>query len=78
MGSNQQIITLKVGWRVFTYYSKNGLLSDDLIESLSVICGEDALKITKIKPAGRSLMDFTAVVNGWQTRPGDLFMKTDN
>ena len=49
-----------------------------LDENLNVICGEDALKITKIKPAGRSLMDFTAFVNGWQTRPGDLFMKIDH
>ena len=49
-----------------------------LDENLGVICAEDALKIIKIKPAGRSLMDFTAFINGWQTRPGDLFMKIDN
>jgi methionyl-tRNA formyltransferase len=55
-----------------------GLPAGTLDENLSVICAEDALKIIKIKPADRSLMNFTAFVNGWQTRPGDLFMKIDN
>jgi methionyl-tRNA formyltransferase len=55
-----------------------GLPAGTLDENLSVICAEDALKIIKIKPANRSLMDFTAFVNGWQTRPGDLFIKIDN
>lgn len=46
-----------------------------LDENIHVICGRNALKITKIKPAGRPLMDFKAFVNGRQTRPGDLFAK---
>ena len=48
-----------------------------LDENLNVICGQDALKITKIKPAGSALMDFKDFVNGQHTRPGDLFMKID-
>jgi methionyl-tRNA formyltransferase len=45
-----------------------------LDESLNVICGRDALRIIKIKPAGSSLMDFTAFVNGRHTEPGDKFV----
>ena len=43
-------------------------------ENLNVICGKDALKITKIKPAGSALMDFTAFANGRGTAPGDRFV----
>jgi len=46
-------------------------------EDLNVICGKDALKITRIKPAGSALMDFKDFANGRQTRPGDLFLKID-
>ncbi|MBA7475395.1 Methionyl-tRNA formyltransferase [subsurface metagenome] len=49
-----------------------------LDENLNVICAEDALKVTKIKPAGGLLIDFEDFVNGRQTCPGDLFMKIDN
>lgn len=43
-------------------------------DNLNVICGQDALKITRIKPAGGRLMDFAAFANGRQTRPGDAFV----
>ncbi|MHC4508228.1 MAG: methionyl-tRNA formyltransferase, partial [Planctomycetota bacterium] len=43
-----------------------------LDENLNVICGQNALKIKKIKPAGSPLMDFKAFVNGRKTQPGDL------
>lgn len=49
-----------------------------LDESLQVICGENALEIAKIKPAGSPLMDFAAFVNGRHTQPGDLFVKLDD
>lgn len=49
-----------------------------LDENLNVICGEDALKIVKIKPEGSDLMDFKDFVNGRQTRPGDRFIKPDS
>ncbi|OHB64316.1 MAG: methionyl-tRNA formyltransferase [Planctomycetes bacterium RBG_13_50_24] len=50
-------------------------------ENLNIICGQacpersrgNALKITRIKPAGSELMDFKDFVNGRQTRPGDFF-----
>ena len=48
-----------------------------LDESLNVICSQDALKITKIKPTASRLMDFKDFVNGRQTRPGDRFMKIE-
>jgi methionyl-tRNA formyltransferase len=48
-----------------------------LDENLNVICGEDALKIVKIRPDGSTLMDFKDFVNGRRTRPGDMFIKPD-
>lgn len=48
-----------------------------LDESLNVICGRDALKITKIKPTGSRLMDFKDFVNGHQTQAGDSFIKIE-
>jgi len=48
-----------------------------LDENLNVICGQDALKITKIKPSGSGLMDFKDFVNGRHTRPGDMFTKIE-
>ncbi|MBA7712370.1 Methionyl-tRNA formyltransferase [subsurface metagenome] len=54
-----------------------GLPAGTLDENLNIICGEDALKITKIKPDGSRLMDFKDFVNGQRTRPGDTFMKIE-
>jgi methionyl-tRNA formyltransferase len=48
-----------------------------LDENLNVICGRDALKITKIKPTGSRLMDFKDFVNGHQTKAGDSFLKIE-
>lgn len=52
-----------------------GLSAGTLDENLNVTCGIDALKITKIKPAGSPLMDFKDFSNGRQTQPADLFIK---
>ncbi|RKY25585.1 MAG: methionyl-tRNA formyltransferase [Planctomycetota bacterium] len=49
-----------------------------LDENLNVICGDGALKITKIKPAGSAIMTFEDFVNGRATQPGDLFTKVNN
>jgi methionyl-tRNA formyltransferase len=49
-----------------------------LDENLNVICGENALKIVKIRPDGSGLMDFKDFVNGRQTSPGDMFIKPDS
>ncbi|MBN2589525.1 MAG: methionyl-tRNA formyltransferase [Sedimentisphaerales bacterium] len=46
-----------------------------LDENLNVICGQNALKITQIKPSGSGLMDFKCFVNGRNTKPGDSFTK---
>jgi len=48
-----------------------------LDEDLNIVCGENALKITKVKPAGGRLMDFKDFVNGWKTLPGDMFTKIE-
>ena len=53
------------------------LSAGTLNENLHVICGEDALKITKIKPAGSALMDFKAFTNGRKTQPGDSLVRID-
>jgi methionyl-tRNA formyltransferase len=49
-----------------------------LDKNLNVICGQNALEITKIKPDGSRLMDFRDFVNGRATQPGDTFVKIDN
>jgi methionyl-tRNA formyltransferase len=49
-----------------------------LDDNLNIICGQNALKITKIKPNGSRLMDFRDFVNGRATQPGDTFVKIDN
>jgi methionyl-tRNA formyltransferase len=46
-----------------------------LNEQLNVICGENALRIEKIKPDGSRLMDFADFVNGQHTKTGDTFTK---
>jgi methionyl-tRNA formyltransferase len=48
-----------------------------LDEDLNVICGQNALKIEKIKPDGSRLMDFADFVNGQHTKPGDTFTKNE-
>jgi len=55
-----------------------GLSAGTLDENLNVICGQDALKITKIKPAGSALMDFKAFINGQHAQPGDKFAQIEN
>jgi methionyl-tRNA formyltransferase len=54
-----------------------GLPAGTINEYLEVICGENALKIANIKPAGSALMNFKAFVNGRQTKPGDTFVQID-
>jgi methionyl-tRNA formyltransferase len=53
--------------------SKSHLPTGTLDNDLNIICGQDALKITRIKPSGSALMDFASFVNGRQTQPGDRF-----
>ncbi|UCF42479.1 MAG: methionyl-tRNA formyltransferase [Planctomycetota bacterium] len=55
----------------------NGLPPGTLDEELNVICGQNALRIEKIKPTGSRLMDFADFVNGQHTKPGDRFTKIE-
>jgi methionyl-tRNA formyltransferase len=48
-----------------------------LDENLNVICGQDALRITRIKPAGSALMTFKDFVNGRQTQANDSLIRID-
>jgi methionyl-tRNA formyltransferase len=48
-----------------------------LDDNLNVICSRDALKIGRLKPAGGSLMDFKAFVNGRDVRPHDRFERIE-
>jgi methionyl-tRNA formyltransferase len=53
------------------------ILPGTVDENLNAVCGKDALKIIKIKPAGSSLMDFKSFCNGRGTAPGDTFLKIE-
>ena len=75
-GKRERIIIAKAQTAETT--SKAGIAAGTLDENLNVVCGEGALKITEIKPAGGRLLDFKDFVNGRQTRPGDTFMKIDS
>ena len=55
-----------------------GLAVGILDKDLNVICGKDALKIKKIKPAGKRLLDFKDFVNGRKTCSGDMFMEMND
>ncbi len=57
--------------------STAGLSAGTVDENLNVVCGNDALQVIKIKPAGSPLMDFKDFINGRKTQPGDLFIKID-
>jgi methionyl-tRNA formyltransferase len=46
-------------------------------KELAVACGQDRLKIARLKPAGSGLMNFKAFVNGWRVRPGDRLVKIE-
>lgn len=48
-----------------------------LDENLHVICGQGALEILELKPAGSGLMTFEAFANGHDCKLGDLFVSAD-
>ena len=54
-----------------------GLSPGRLDENLNIICGENALKVTQIKPGGSALMEFKDFVNGRHTEAGDMFEKIE-
>jgi methionyl-tRNA formyltransferase len=57
--------------------TENGDVVGTLDANLNVICGNGALHILTLKPAGSHLMDFEAYVNGHQCQPGDLFISAE-
>ena len=74
-GKSQQVII--AGADVVQRSNPAVLAVGTLDEDLNIICGRDALKISRIKPAGSSLMDFRDFVNGRDTQPGDMFVKIE-
>lgn len=46
-------------------------------ENLHIICGQGALQILELKPAGSGLMSFESFVNGHNCKPGDLFISAE-
>ncbi|MHC4616499.1 MAG: methionyl-tRNA formyltransferase [Planctomycetota bacterium] len=75
--SKSQQVTIAMA-RAVKNPNLSGLAAGTIDENLNVICGKDALKVLRIKPAGSPVMDFGAFANGRQTRPGDLFTKVDS
>ncbi len=57
--------------------SKTGDVIGQLDENLHVICGQGALEIAELKPAGSALMSFESFVNGHKCKPGDLFVSAE-
>ena len=74
-GKSQQVIIAEA--KVMQSLNPTSLAVGTLDEDLNIICGRDALKVTRIKPAGGSLMDFRDFVNGRQSQPGDMFVKIE-
>jgi len=52
-------------------------LPGEFDDNLNVVCGEKAIQISKIKPAGSSLMDFKSFLNGRKSGPLDKFITID-
>jgi len=76
--SDKSVRTTFAGADVAGSANPANLPAGTLDDNLNVICGENALKITQIKPAGSALMAFKDFTNGRQTQPGDAFVKIDN
>lgn len=72
---SQQVIIAEA--KVMQSLNPTSLAVGTLDEDLNIICGRDALKVTRIKPAGGLLMDFRDFVNGRGTQPGDMFVKIE-
>jgi len=51
-----------------------GLSPGTLDPNLCVICGQDALRMTSIRPAGGVVMSFDDFINGRDVQPGDAFV----
>jgi methionyl-tRNA formyltransferase len=59
----------------FQTHNPQSLPTGTFDDELNVTCAKNALKITKIKPAGSHIMDFVDFANGHRTKPGDKLIK---
>jgi methionyl-tRNA formyltransferase len=75
--NNKSVRVILAGAEVVESSNPVNLPVGTLDENLNVICSENALNITQIKPAGSALMPFKDFTNGRQTQPGDSFVKID-
>jgi methionyl-tRNA formyltransferase len=71
--AKQQRVTIAMA-EVVEIKKVANLSAGTLDENLNIVCGENALKILKIKPEGTKLMSFKDFVNGRATQPGDMFV----
>ncbi|MGB2864504.1 MAG: methionyl-tRNA formyltransferase [Sedimentisphaerales bacterium] len=62
---------------VVTLCESSLILPGTFDENLNVVCGKDALKIMRIKPAGSALMTFKDFANGRQTQANDSLIQID-
>ncbi|MFC1634767.1 methionyl-tRNA formyltransferase [Planctomycetota bacterium] len=76
--NNKFVRVTLAGAEVVESSNPANLPAGTLDEDLNVICGENALKIIQIKPAGSALMAFKDFTNGRQTQPGDSFVEIGN
>jgi methionyl-tRNA formyltransferase len=74
--AKQQRVTIAMA-EVVENKKVTNLPAGTLDENLNVVCGENALKVLKIKPEGAKLMGFKDFVNGRATQPGDMFVSID-
>lgn len=63
--------------KTIRHNNPQNLPAGTLDDNLNIICGRNALKITKLKPAGSRLMSFKDFVNGRHCQPGDSFVKPE-
>jgi methionyl-tRNA formyltransferase len=75
--TGKSVCVTLAGAEVVENSNPSGLPAGTFDENLNVICGKNALKITRIKPACSALMAFKAFTNGRQTRPGDSLIQID-
>jgi methionyl-tRNA formyltransferase len=47
-------------------------------ENMNIVCGDAAIEIQEIKPAGSSLMDFKSFLNGRRASQDDKFLTIDS
>jgi methionyl-tRNA formyltransferase len=74
--AKQQRVTIAMA-EVVEIKKVTNLPAGTLDENLNVVCGENALKVIKIKPDGSTLMGFKDFINGRATQPGDMFVTID-